>query len=305
LSSILEGRPPCRPLSLKTALVQQTFSSNREANIAKNLAAIRQAAQTGAELVVLSELHTSLYFCQIEDPGLCSWAEPIPGPLTERFAVAARENRVVLVASFFERRASGLHHNTAVVFEKNGAIAGKYRKMHIPDDPGYYEKYYFAPGDLGFHAIPTSVGRLGVMVCWDQWYPEAARLTALDGADLLIYPTAIGWNPTEIEAEKRRQLDAWVTIQRSHAIANGIPVVGVNRVGFEASPAGKGGIEFWGHSFAAGPQGEMLAQAGTDAEDILLVDLDLQRGEQVRRNWPFLRDRRIDAYTDLTRRFRD
>jgi N-carbamoylputrescine amidase len=212
---------------------------------------------------------------------------------------------VVLVGSFFERRAAGLYHNTAVVFEKDGTIAGKYRKMHIPDDPAYYEKFYFTPGDLGFHAIPTSVGKLGVLVCWDQWYPEAARLMALDGADLLIYPTAIGWEPTDIGTEKDRQIEAWVTIQRAHAVANGLPVLSVNRVGLEASPSGKGGIQFWGRTFAAGPQGEFLAQADHERDETLLVDLDLKRVEEVRRIWPFLRDRRIDAYGDITRRFRD
>jgi N-carbamoylputrescine amidase len=290
---------------IKAALVQQAFSSDRQANVARSVEAIRQAAQAGAELVILSELHTSLYFCQVEDPGLCALAEPIPGPLTDTFAAAARDCKVVLVGSFFERRAAGLYHNTAVVFEKDGTIAGKYRKMHIPDDPAYYEKFYFTPGDLGFHAIPTSVGKLGVLVCWDQWYPEAARLMALDGADLLIYPTAIGWEPTDIGTEKDRQIEAWVTIQRAHAVANGLPVLSVNRVGLEASPSGKGGIQFWGRTFAAGPQGEFLAQADHERDETLLVDLDLKRVEEVRRIWPFLRDRRIDAYGDITRRFRD
>jgi N-carbamoylputrescine amidase len=290
---------------IKAALIQQAFSSDRQTNVSRSVAAIGAAARAGATLVVLSELHTSLYFCQVEDPGLCALAESIPGPLTDTFAAAARQHGVVLVGSFFERRAAGLYHNTAVVFEKDGTIAGKYRKMHIPDDPAYYEKFYFSPGDLGFQAIPTSLGRLGVLVCWDQWYPEAARLMALDGADLLIYPTAIGWEPTDSETEKERQLDAWVTIQRAHAVANGLPVLSVNRVGLEASPAGKGGIQFWGHTFAAGPQGEFLAQAGHDRDETLLVDLNLQRVEEVRRIWPFLRDRRIDAYADLTKRFRD
>jgi N-carbamoylputrescine amidase len=255
--------------------------------------------------VVLSELHVGPYFCQVEDPGLCSGAESIPGPATDLFAAAARENSVVVVGSFFERRTAGLYHNTAVVFEKDGSIAGTYRKMHIPDDPGYYEKFYFSPGDLGFRAIPTSVGRLGVLVCWDQWYPEAARLMALDGADVLIYPTAIGWEPTDDETEKNCQLEAWLTIQRAHAIANGLPVLSVNRVGFEPSPTGRGGIQFWGNSFAAGPQGEWLARADAGHDELLLVDLDRERSETVRRIWPFLRDRRIDAYGDLTRRFRD
>lgn len=290
---------------LKVALIQQSLSSDRDANVAKSLAAIRQASQAGARLVVLPELHTSLYFCQIEDPNFCAFAESIPGPLTDRFAQAARENNVVLVGSFFERRTAGLYHNTAVVFETDGSIAGVYRKMHIPDDPGYYEKFYFTPGDLGFQAIQTSVGKLGVMVCWDQWYPEAARLMALDGAQILIYPTAIGWDPANEDSENRRQLDAWITIQRSHAVANGVPMLSVNRVGIESSPVGKGGIQFWGHSFAAGSQGEFLAKAGHEQDETLLIELNLNRIEEVRRMWPFLRDRRIDAYGDLTKRFRD
>ena len=290
---------------IKAALIQQSFASDRKANVAGSVAAIRQAGEAGANLVVLSELHASLYFCQVEDPGLCSLAESIPSPLTDTFAAAARDSKVVLVGSFFERRAAGLYHNTAVVFEADGSIAGKYRKMHIPDDPGYHEKFYFSPGDLGFHAIPTSIGKLGVLVCWDQWYPEAARLMALDGADLLIYPTAIGWEPTDSEAEKQRQLDAWITVQRGHAIANGLPLLSANRVGYESSPAGKSGIQFWGHTFAVGPQGEFLARAGHDRNETLRVDLGTQRVEEVRRIWPFLRDRRIDAYGDLTKRFRD
>ena len=289
---------------IKTALIQQAFSADRAANIEKSLTAIRQAAQSGARLVALSELHTSLYFCQTEDPALCSLAEPIPGPLTDVFAGAARDNQVVLVGSFFERRAAGLYHNTSVVFETDGSIAGLYRKMHIPDDPAYYEKFYFAPGDLGFHAIQTSLGKLGVLVCWDQWYPEAARLMALDGAQILIYPTAIGWDPSDVDTEKQRQRDAWITIQRSHAIANGLPVLSVNRAGFESSPTGGNGITFWGNTFAVGAQGEFLAQAGCDKDAILLADLNLDRIEEVRRIWPFLRDRRIDAYGDLTKRFR-
>ena len=290
---------------LNTALIQHAISPDRAAAVDKSLAAIRAAARSGAELVVLSELHTSPYFCQVESTAACDLAESIPGPLTDMFAGAARDNKVVLVGSFFERRAAGLYHNTAVVFEKNGSICGRYRKMHIPDDPGYYEKYYFSPGDTGFHAIQTSVGKLGVLVCWDQWYPEAARLMALDGAEILIYPTAIGWDPAETEAEKQRQLEAWLTIQRSHAVANGIPILSVNRVGFEPSPAGRGGIQFWGHSFAAGAQGEWLVRGGSSGDDVLRVDLDLGRTETVRRLWPYLRDRRIDAYGDLTRRFRD
>lgn len=291
--------------AIKAALVQRACGADSETNIAANLAAIRKAAVSGAGLVVLSELHDTPYFCQVEDPALCRLAQPIPGPVTNRYSDAARQAGVVLVCSFFERRAAGLYHNTAVVFEKDGTIAGRYRKMHIPDDPAYYEKFYFTPGDLGFHAIPTSVGRLGVLVCWDQWYPEAARLMALDGADLLIYPTAIGWEPSDPEEEKRRQLEAWITVQRSHAVANGLPVLSVNRVGFEPSPAGHGGIQFWGNTFAAGPQGEFLAQAGNNKDTTLQVDLDTRRMEHVRRIWPFLRDRRIDAYGDLTRRYRD
>lgn len=291
--------------TIKAALIQKKYCADSKANIAANLAAIRNAAKSGAALVVLSELHDSLYFCQTEDPALCRLAQPIPGATTDTYAAAARDAGVVLVASFFERRAAGLYHNTAVVFEKDGSIAGRYRKMHIPDDPAYYEKFYFTPGDLGFHAIPTSIGKLGVLVCWDQWYPEAARLMALDGADMLIYPTAIGWEPSDSDTEKHRQLDAWVTVQRGHAIANGLPVLSVNRVGVEASPAGQGGIQFWGNTFAVGPQGEFLAQAGKDKEDILIVDLDPHRSETVRQIWPFLRDRRIDTYTDLTQRFRD
>jgi len=291
-------------IPIKTALIQHSSCADRTATVAKSLSAIRQAAHSGARLVVLPELHTSLYFCQVEDPGNCSQAEPIPGPMTDVFAKAARDNQVVLVGSFFERRAAGLYHNTAVVFETDGSIAGLYRKMHIPDDPSYYEKFYFTPGDLGFHAIQTSVGKLGVLVCWDQWYPEAARLMALDGAQILVYPTAIGWEPADSEIETQRQLDAWVTIQRSHAIANGLPVLSVNRVGLEASPSGKGGIRFWGNTFAAGSQGEILARAGHDRDETLLVDINLDRIEEVRRIWPFLRDRRIDAYGDLTKRFR-
>ncbi len=290
---------------IKTALIQHSYGPDRAANVTKSVAAIQQAAQAGAKLVVLSELHTSPYFCQIEDPDLCSLAEPIPGPLTDTFAKAARDHQVVLIGSFFERRAAGLYHNTAVVFETDGSIAGQYRKMHIPDDPSYYEKFYFTPGDLGFRAIQTSLGKLGVLVCWDQWYPEAARLMALDGAQLLIYPTAIGWEPTDAHPEQQRQLDAWVTSQRAHAIANGIPILSVNRIGFEPSPTGHGGIQFWGHSFAAGCQGEFLAKADTQTEALLMADVDLDQSEKVRRIWPFLRDRRIDAYQDLTLRFRE
>jgi N-carbamoylputrescine amidase len=290
---------------LKAALIQQTHTDDAAANRRRSAEAIRQAHANGAELVVLSELHITRYFCQTESPAAFDLAEPVPGPSTDVFAALARELGIVLVGSFFERRAPGLYHNTAVVFERDGTIAGRYRKMHIPDDPGYYEKFYFTPGDLGFMPVSTSVGRLGVLVCWDQWYPEAARLMALAGADLLIYPTAIGWEPSDAESEKQRQLDAWVTIQRSHAVANGLPVLSVNRVGFEPSPQGAGGIQFWGHSFAAGPQGDFLARAATDSEAVLTVEIDGRRSEAVRRIWPFLRDRRIDAYDDLAKRFRD
>ena len=288
---------------LRCALVQLAFTADRERTIERTATAIRAAARQGAQLVTLPELHAGPYFCQTEELQAFDLAEPLPGPLTDRFGALARECGLVLVGSFFERRTAGLYHNTAVVFDRDGSIAGTYRKMHIPDDPGYYEKYYFAPGDLGFHAIPTRLGRLGVMVCWDQWYPEAARLMALDGADLLIYPTAIGWNRTDPAEEQQRQLGAWETIQRAHAVANGIPVLSINRTGYEASPAGQGGIQFWGRSFAAGGQGELLACAATDQEQTLLVDLDLSRKERVRRAWPFLRDRRIDAYDGLLKRF--
>jgi len=264
---------------------------------------IRDCARQGAELVVLQELHNGLYFCQIEDPALFDQAEPIPGPSTETFGALARELGVVLVLSLFERRMAGLYHNTAVVLERDGTLAGKYRKMHIPDDPAYYEKFYFTPGDLGFTPIDTSVGRLGVLVCWDQWYPEAARLMALAGADLLIYPTAIGWESSDSAAEKARQCDAWVIAQRAHAIANGLPVVSVNRTGFESDPSGAtGGIQFWGGSFVAGAQGELLAQAPADEAAAMTIEVDLARTETVRRMWPFFRDRRIDAFGDLTRR---
>jgi N-carbamoylputrescine amidase len=254
----------------------------------------------------LQELHAGPYFCQTEDPALFDLAEPIPGESSRFIAGLAREAGVVIVASLFERRAPGLYHNTAVVFETSGEMLGTYRKMHIPDDPGFYEKFYFTPGDLGFTPIKTSVGTLGVLVCWDQWYPEAARLMALAGADLLIYPTAIGWDPSDAEDEKERQRDAWVTVQRGHAVANGLPVLAVNRVGLEASlqPPGNG-IQFWGSSFVAGPQGEILGEASESKEEVLLVDVDMARSETVRRIWPFLRDRRIDAYTDLTKRYRD
>ncbi|WP_436233350.1 carbon-nitrogen hydrolase [Nevskia soli] len=287
-------------------MVQQSCTSDREKNLAESAAGIRKAAAEGAQLVMLQELHTGLYFCQHESTSLFDLAEPIPGPSTEYLGKLARELDIVIVGSLFEKRAPGLYHNTAVVLERDGTLAGKYRKMHIPDDPGYYEKFYFTPGDLGFTPIQTSVGRLGLLVCWDQWYPEAARLMALAGAELLLYPTAIGWNPADDKAEQARQRDAWITIQRSHAVANGLPVLVANRTGFEPDPTGQTeGSQFWGSSFVAGPQGEFLAQAGTDKNAVLMVDVDLERSENVRRWWPFLRDRRIDAYEDLTRRFRD
>ena len=291
---------------MKTALIQQHNTADCEANITRLSDSIRTCAAEGAELVVLQELHNSLYFCQTEDTDTFRLAEPIPGPSTEHFGEVARACGVVLVLSLFERRAAGLYHNTAVVIERDGRIAGRYRKMHIPDDPAYYEKFYFTPGDLDFCPIPTSVGRLGVLVCWDQWYPEAARLMALRGADLLLYPTAIGWDSADTPDEQRRQLDAWRTVQRGHAIANGLPVVTVNRVGHEPDPSGHtAGIQFWGNSFACGPQGELLTELPTDTEAIRIVDIDLRRSEHVRRWWPFLRDRRIDAFAPLTRRFID
>jgi len=290
---------------LKVGLVQQKLREDREANIAASVAAIRKAAAQGARLVVLQELHAGSYFCQTEDTACFDLAETIPGPSTETFGTLARELGIVIVTSLFERRAPGLYHNTAVVLESDGSIAGTYRKMHIPDDPAFYEKFYFTPGDLGFEPIATSVGKLGVLVCWDQWYPEAARLMALAGAELLIYPTAIGWDPRDEEAERQRQLDAWVTVQRGHAVANGIPVLSVNRVGFEPDPSGVGGgIRFWGSSFIAGPQGEFLARGGEE-EELIVLELDRGRSETVRRIWPFLRDRRIDAYGEILRRYRD
>ena len=289
---------------LTVGLVQQRCSASRTDNIERSIAGIRQAAAQGAALVVLQELHCGLYFCQTEDTAQFDLAEAIPGPATEIFGALARELGLVLVISLFERRAPGLYHNTAVVLETDGTIAGIYRKMHIPDDPGYYEKFYFTPGDLGFPPITTSVGRLGVLVCWDQWYPEAARLMAMAGAELLIYPTAIGADPTDSPAEQTRQREAWCIIQRSHAIANGIPVVSVNRVGFEPDRTALGaGAQFWGSSFVAGCQGEILAQASPETEEVLVVTLDRTRSEQVRRIWPFFRDRRIDAYGELHRRF--
>lgn len=291
---------------LKVALIQQSCTDCRDDNLAKTVQKIRTAAASGAELVVLQELHTSTYFCQVESPSLFDLAETLPGPTTDILGKVAGELGLVIVASLFERRAAGLYHNTAVVFEKDGSIAGIYRKMHIPDDPGFYEKFYFTPGDLGFKPVKTSVGTLGVLVCWDQWFPEAARLMALAGADLLIYPTAIGWDLDDSAAEQQRQYDAWVTVQRGHAIANGVPVLAVNRVGFESSPQQpEVGIQFWGGSFAAGPQGEILAAASKDNEEILDVEIDLAGSERVRRIWPFLRDRRIDAYGEILKRYRD
>ena len=292
--------------TISVALIQQTCSSDRNATLEKTSEMIIRAAASGAVLIVLQELHTGPYFCQVEDPALFDLAEPIPGPSSEALGSLARELGVVIVSSLFERRAPGLYHNTAVIFEKDGAIAGTYRKMHIPDDPGFHEKFYFTPGDLGFTPVKTSVGTLGVLVCWDQWYPEAARMMALAGADLLIYPTAIGWDPADTSDEQERQRDAWITVQRGHAVANGLPVLAVNRVGFEVSAESpENGIRFWGSSFVAGPQGEILAEASREEEEILLVEIDLARSETVRRIWPFLRDRRIDAYGDLLKRYRD
>jgi len=284
---------------MKIGLIQQHNTSDRSDNRQRLGEKIQQLAHEGAELIVLQELHNGLYFCQTEDVNVFDQAEPIPGPSTEFYGNLAKQLGVVIVTSLFERRAPGLYHNTAVVMEKDGTIAGCYRKMHIPDDPGYYEKFYFTPGDLGFHPIQTSLGKLGVLVCWDQWYPEAARLMALQGAQLLIYPTAIGWDPNDTSDEQQRQHTAWQTVQRGHAVANGLPVVTVNRVGDED------GVPFWGTSFVAGPQGELLYEAPADQEVAVAVDVDMQRSEQVRRWWPFLRDRRIDAYNDILRRFID
>ena len=290
---------------MKIGLIQQVSAATAEENRRRLAERIAEAAAAGAELVVLQELHDSLYFCQTESTGNFDLAEPVPGAATEFYGAVARRCGVVLVTSLFERRAAGLYHNTAVVFERDGSIAGRYRKMHIPDDPAYYEKFYFTPGDLGFRPIRTSVGVLGVQVCWDQWYPEGARLMALHGAEILIYPTAIGWESSDTEQEQSRQLDAWRTVQRGHAVANGLPVVAVNRCGHEDDPSGATrGIEFWGHSFVAGPQGEILAEAGTDP-CVKVVDVDMKRCEQVRRWWPFLRDRRIDEFDDLLRRYAD
>ncbi len=289
---------------MKVGLIQQTCGPDVEANRQKLARNIAHVAQQGAKLVVLQELHNSLYFCQVEDVDNFDLAEPIPGPSTEFYGRLAKEHGIVLVTSLFERRAAGLYHNTAVVLEADGSIAGKYRKMHIPDDPAYYEKFYFTPGDLGFQPIQTSVGRLGVQVCWDQWYPEGARLMALAGADVLIYPTAIGYESSDTPEEQERQREAWTTVQRGHAVANGLPVITVNRVGHEPDPSGQTrGIEFWGSSFVSGPQGELLYRAAKDKEECTVVDVDLKRSEQVRRWWPFLRDRRIDEFAGLTKRF--
>lgn len=290
---------------MRVGIIQQANSPDREENIRRLQQKVRQLARDGAELIVMQELHNGLYFCQTEDTAIFDQAETIPGPSTDSFGRLAKELEVVIVLSLFEKRAAGLYHNTAVVIEKDGSIAGKYRKMHIPDDPAYYEKFYFTPGDLGFHPIETSVGKLGVLVCWDQWYPEAARLMALSGAELLIYPTAIGWESTDTEEEKQRQLDAWVTLQRGHAVANGLPVVAVNRTGFEPDPSGlTNGIHFWGNSFVCGPQGEFLYR--TDSEEVIsIIEIDRQRTENVRRWWPFFRDRRIDQYGQLTKRWID
>ena len=291
--------------AVRAALVQHANQGDAGSNLALIGTEVATAAAQGAHLVLLQELHNGPYFCQSEDPDCFDLAEAIPGPSSDRLAEIARQHGVVIVASLFERRAAGLYHNTAVVLERDGSLLGRYRKMHIPDDPGFYEKFYFTPGDLGFRPIDTSLGRLGVLVCWDQWYPEAARLMALAGAEMLLYPTAIGWDMRDDGTERERQRDAWLTIQRAHAVANGLPVLSCNRVGFEAAPqAGGPGIQFWGGSFACGPQGEWLGRAGQDAET-LITDIDLQRSESVRRIWPFLRDRRIDAYPDLSRRFID
>ena len=292
--------------TLKVALLQDTHRGSRDANLDAIEAGLREAAAAGVELVLLQELHNGPYFCQRESVEEFDQAETIPGPGTERIGKLAEELQLVIVASLFEKRATGLYHNTAMVFDRSAAITGKYRKMHIPDDPAFYEKFYFTPGDLGFEPIATSVGKLGVLVCWDQWYPEAARLMALAGADLLLYPTAIGWDPNDDQAEKDRQRDAWITVQRGHAVANGLPLLSCNRTGHESDPSNVGsGITFWGSSFVAGPQGEFLAQAETEGRALLVVDIDLARSEHVRRIWPFLRDRRIDAYGDLLKRFRD
>lgn len=291
---------------IKIGLLQQHNTADTTDNMRRLAEGIAILAEEGAQLVVLQELHNGLYFCQTEDVNNFDLAEPIPGPSTDFYGKLAKEHDIVIVTSLFERRAPGLYHNTAVVIERDGTIAGQYRKMHIPDDPAYYEKFYFTPGDLGFHPIQTSVGRLGVLVCWDQWYPEAARLMALQGADLLIYPTAIGYESSDTEEEQERQREAWTTVQRGHAVANGLPVISVNRVGYEPDPSGvTGGIQFWGSSMVVGPQGEFIYRAGIDGEERKVVEIDLAHSEHVRRWWPFLRDRRIDQYGDITRRFID
>ena len=294
-----------KPTILPVALIQDRDHGSREANLANIEDRVAEAAKRGARLVLLQELHNGPYFCQHESVNEFDLAEPIPGPSTERLGALAKQHKVVLVSSLFEKRAAGLYHNTAVVFEADGSTAGKYRKMHIPDDPGFYEKFYFTPGDLGFEPINTSVGRLGVMVCWDQWYPEGARLMALAGAEMLLYPTAIGWDPTDQQAEKDRQRGAWVLSHRGHAVANGLPVLSCNRIGHEQSPMDAAGIDFWGTSHVLGPQGEFIAEASTTDAEILMAEVDMGRSEHVRRIWPFLRDRRIDAYGDLLKRYRD
>jgi N-carbamoylputrescine amidase len=291
---------------LTTGLVQMNCGADRTANEHHIHEQLRAAAAQGAQLVLLQELHNTLYFCQTEDSSHFDLAEPVPGPGTEKLAESARELGLVIVASLFERRAAGLYHNTAVVLDRDGSLAGKYRKMHIPDDPGYYEKFYFTPGDLGFQPIQTSIGKLGVLICWDQWFPEAARLMALAGAELLLYPTAIGWDPDDTAEEQQRQLDAWQIVQRAHAIANGVPLLVCNRTGFEADSSGQtAGIQFWGSSFVAGPQGEVLASASRDSVELLIAPVNMRRSEEVRRTWPYLRDRRVDAYDDLSLHFRD
>ena len=291
---------------MKTGIIQQHNTADKKYNMQRLSESIKALASEGAELIILQELHNSLYFCQVENVNNFDLAEPIPGPSTEFFGSLAKELGVVIVTSLFEKRAAGLYHNTAVVIERDGTIAGKYRKMHIPDDPAYYEKFYFTPGDLGFHPIDTSVGRLGVLVCWDQWYPEAARLMALQGAEMLIYPTAIGFESSDEPAEQQRQREAWTTVQRGHAVANGLPVIAVNRVGHEPDPSKQtNGIRFWGNSFVAGPQGEILAQADNMKEENIVTEVDITRSEEVRRWWPFLRDRRIDEFDKLTKRFVD
>ena len=291
---------------IRIGILQQHNTADNEDNIRRLAENIADLAKRGAQLIILQELHNSLYFCQTEDVSKFDLAEPIPGPSTGFFGELARKYGVVIVTSLFEKRAPGLYHNTAVVLEIDGSIAGTYRKMHIPDDPAYYEKFYFTPGDLGFHPIETSIGKLGVMVCWDQWYPEAARLMALAGADILIYPTAIGFESSDTIEEQQRQREAWMTVQRGHAVANGLPVIAVNRVGYEPDPSGQTkGINFWGRSFAAGPQGEIWAEASTTEEESIVLEMDIERCEQVRRWWPFLRDRRIEEYRDITKRFRD